>query len=125
MRKVLVANRGEIACRILRSCRKLQLATVAIFSEADKDALHVALADEAVAIGPPAARASYLNGERIIAAAKQTSAEAIHPGYGFLAENDQFAQAVERAGLIFIGPAPASIAAMGDKQRARLRAKAA
>src|SRR5436305_5743038 len=113
MRKVLVANRGEIACRIMHSCRKLELATVAVYSEADKNALHVEMADEQVAIGPPAAKESYLAGAKIIAAAVQTGAEAIHPGYGFLSENEGFAQAVQQAGLIFIGPSPASIAAMG------------
>jgi 3-methylcrotonyl-CoA carboxylase alpha subunit len=125
MRKVLVANRGEIACRIIHSARKLKLATVAVYSEADKDALHVEIADERLPIGPSPAKDSYLAGEKIIAAALETGAEAIHPGYGFLAENASFAKAVQQAGLIFIGPSPASIAAMGDKERARLLAKTA
>jgi 3-methylcrotonyl-CoA carboxylase alpha subunit len=125
MRKVLVANRGEIACRIMRSCRKLDLATVAVCSEADRNALHVELAGEHVLIGPAPAKDSYLLGEKIIAAAKATGADAVHPGYGFLAENERFAGDVRRAGLVWIGPDPASIADMGDKERARLLAKAA
>src|SRR3984893_1642167 len=125
MRKVLVANRGEIACRLMRSCRKLDLATVAVCSEADRGALHVELAGEHVMIGPAPARDSYLSGEKIIAAAKATGADAVHPGYGFLSENERFAESVRRAGLVWIGPDPASIANMGDKERARLLAKAA
>jgi 3-methylcrotonyl-CoA carboxylase alpha subunit len=125
MRKVLVANRGEIACRIMRSCRKLDLATVAVCSEADQGALHVELAGEHVMIGPAPARDSYLSGEKIIAAARATGADAVHPGYGFLSENERFAESVRRAGLVWIGPDPASIANMGDKERARLLAKAA
>ncbi len=125
MRKVLVANRGEIACRVMRSCRKLGLATVAVHSEADKDSLHVSLADQKVAIGPAPAKQSYLVGEAILAAAKTTGADAIHPGYGFLSENAGFAEAVERAGMVWIGPTAQSIADMGDKERARRLAKAA
>jgi 3-methylcrotonyl-CoA carboxylase alpha subunit len=123
MRKVLIANRGEIACRVIRSCGKLGLSTVAVYSEADKDALHVKLADEAWLIGPSPARQSYLAGERIIAAAKESGADAIHPGYGFLSENAGFAQAVSEAGIRWIGPAAQTIEDMGDKERARLLAK--
>jgi 3-methylcrotonyl-CoA carboxylase alpha subunit len=123
MRKVLVANRGEIACRVIRSCGKLGLSTVAVYSEADKDALHVQLADEAWLIGPSQARQSYLAGERIIAAAKESGADAIHPGYGFLSENAGFAQAVSEAGIRWIGPSAQTIEDMGDKERARLLAK--
>jgi 3-methylcrotonyl-CoA carboxylase alpha subunit len=125
VRKVLIANRGEIACRIIRSCRRLGLATVAVYSEADKAALHVAQADEAVAIGPAPAKQSYLRHEVIVDAAKSTGADAIHPGYGFLSENAVFAAAVEHAGLIWIGPTAQSIDNMGDKERARQLAKAA
>ena len=114
-RKILIANRGEIACRVARTARRLGIATVAVYSEADRDALHVAMADEAVAIGPPPARESYLVGERILAAARATGAEAIHPGYGFLSENADFAEACVKAGLVFIGPPASAIRAMGDK----------
>src|SRR5574341_2646427 len=113
--KVLIANRGEIAVRIIRACRELGIRTVAVFSQADGDALHVQLADEAVCIGPPQASQSYLMVPRIISAAEITGAEAIHPGYGFLAENPQFAEVCEGCGLHFIGPSAESIHRMGDK----------
>jgi propionyl-CoA carboxylase alpha chain len=113
--KILIANRGEIAVRVIKTARRLGIATVAVYSDADRAALHVELADEAVRIGPPPPRESYLVAERIIAAATATGAEAIHPGYGFLSENAGFARAVESAGLVFIGPNPAAIDAMGDK----------
>ncbi len=116
---LLIANRGEIACRIIRTARKLGIRTVAVYSDADANALHVRSADEAVHIGASPARESYLIGERIIAAAKQTGAEAIHPGYGFLSENAEFAEAVQAAGLIWVGPNPDSIRAMGLKDAAK------
>jgi 3-methylcrotonyl-CoA carboxylase alpha subunit len=125
MRKLLIANRGEIAVRIARAARALGIATVAVYSEADATALHVAAADEAVAIGPSKPAASYLRTEAILAAAAQTGADAVHPGYGFLSENADFAAAVEAAGLIFVGPTPAQIGMMGDKGRAREAAEAA
>lgn len=119
IRKVLVANRGEIAVRIIAACREAGLATVAVHSEADRDALHVRLANEAVCIGPPYANASYLNITAIIAAAEITEADAIHPGYGFLSENAHFAEVVQECGLTWIGPPPSAIRLMGDKATAR------
>jgi 3-methylcrotonyl-CoA carboxylase alpha subunit len=121
IRKLLIANRGEIACRIMRTARAMGVATVAVYSDADAKALHVRSADEAVHIGPSPAAESYLVGAKIIAAAKQTGADAIHPGYGFLSENADFAQAVLDAGLIWVGPKPASIRAMGLKDAAKAR----
>ena len=119
IQSLLIANRGEIACRIIRTARKMGIRTVAVYSDADAKALHVRQADDAVHIGPSPARESYLVGEKIIAAAKATGAEAIHPGYGFLSENAEFAQAVIDAGLIWVGPKPASITAMGLKDAAK------
>ena len=116
---LLIANRGEIACRIIRTAREMGIRTVAVYSDADAKALHVRQADEAVHIGPSPARESYLIGDKIIAAAKATGAEAIHPGYGFLSENAEFAQAVADAGLVWVGPKPSSITAMGLKDAAK------
>ena len=117
--KILIANRGEIACRIIRTARRLGVRTVAVYSEADARARHVALADEAVLIGPPPARESYLDMTRILEAAARTDAEAVHPGYGFLAENASFAEACAEAGRVFIGPPPAAIRTMGEKAAAK------
>ncbi|MBT8335238.1 MAG: acetyl-CoA carboxylase biotin carboxylase subunit [Gemmatimonadetes bacterium] len=118
-KKVLIANRGEIALRIIRACHELGVKTVAVYSEADRESLHVRFADEDVCIGPPSGAESYLNVPRIIAAAEITGAEAIHPGYGFLAENAEFSEICTRSELVFIGPTPEQIRAMGDKATAR------
>ena len=123
IKKVLVANRGEIAVRIMRTCKRLGIETVAVFSEADRNSPHVIMADQAVCIGLPPSRESYLNMDKIIRAAKESGADAIHPGYGFLSENDQFAQAVEKAGIIFIGPSAHSMRIMGNKLEAKKAAK--
>ena len=114
-KKILIANRGEIACRVIKTARKMGIKTVAVYSDADRDALHVEMADEAVHIGPPPAAQSYLLIDKIVEACKQTGAEAVHPGYGFLSEREAFPIALEKAGIVFIGPNPKAIAAMGDK----------
>ena len=113
--KILIANRGEIACRVIRTAKRMGIATVAVYSDADERAPHVRMADEAVRLGPPPAAESYLNADLILAAARQTGADAVHPGYGFLSERESFARACPDAGVTFIGPSPNAIAAMGDK----------
>src|SRR5689334_22677245 len=118
-KKVLIANRGEIALRVIRACREMGLRSVAVHSTADADALHVRFADEKVCIGPPPARQSYLSIPTLISAAEVTGADAIHPGYGFLSENAEFAEVVEKCGLRWIGPQPAVMRLMGDKVSAR------
>src|SRR5437868_3087232 len=118
-RTVLVANRGEIACRVIRTLRSMGIRSVAVYSDADAGARHVLEADVAVRLGPAPARESYLNVERVVQAALDTGAEAVHPGYGFLAENAEFAQALADKGISFIGPPPSAIEAMGDKIRAK------
>src|SRR5499433_844225 len=125
-KRILIANRGEIACRIIKTARKMGIETVAVYSEADKEALHVEMADTAIAIGPPPAAESYLVIEKIVAACRQSGAEAVHPGYGFLSEREAFPKALAAAGIVFIGPNPKAIAAMGDKiesKKAAARAK--
>ncbi len=124
-KRILIANRGEIACRIIKTARRMGIETVAVYSEADKDALHVEMADTAVAIGPPAAAQSYLVIEKIVAACKETGAEAVHPGYGFLSEREAFPKALSQHGIVFIGPNPKAIAAMGDKIESKKAAAAA
>src|SRR5262245_10950614 len=114
-KRILIANRGEIACRIIKTARRMGIATVAVYSEADRDALHVEMADEAVPIGPPAAAESYLVIEKIVDACTRTGAEAVHPGYGFLSEREAVPRGLAKAGIGFIGPNPDAIAAMGDK----------
>ena len=123
--KILIANRGEIACRVIKTAKKMGIATVAVYSEADRDALHVSLADEAVFIGPAPSRDSYLSMDKIIDACRRTGAQAVHPGYGFLSENAAFAKRVEEEGIVFIGPKHASISAMGDKIESKKLAAAA
>jgi acetyl/propionyl-CoA carboxylase alpha subunit len=125
MKKILIANRGEIACRVARTCKRLGIATVAVYSDADAGAPHVVIADEAVRIGPPPVKDSYLSIEAILGAARQTGADGIHPGYGLLSEKEAFAEAVLAAGITFIGPPPAVLAAFGDKIKARQVARAA
>ncbi|MBE7201934.1 MAG: acetyl/propionyl-CoA carboxylase subunit alpha, partial [Parafilimonas terrae] len=123
--KILIANRGEIACRVIKTARRMGIKTVAVFSDADRDAVHVAMADEAVHIGPAAAAQSYLVIEKIVEACKATGAQAVHPGYGFLSEREAFPKALEAAGIVFIGPNPGAIAAMGDKIESKKAASAA
>src|SRR6516162_7259311 len=125
-KRILIANRGEIACRIIKSARRLGIETVAVYSDADRDALHVEMADTAIAIGPSPAAQSYLVIDKIIAACRESGVDAVHPGYGFLSERAAFAQALAKAGIVFIGPNPKAIAAMGDKiesKKAAARAK--
>src|ERR1700740_1184496 len=124
-KRILIANRGEIACRIIKTARRMGISTVAVYSEADRDALHVEMADDAVLIGPPPAAQSYLLIDKIVAACKSTGAEAVHPGYGFLSEREAFPRALEAAGIVFIGPNPKAIAAMGDKIESKKAAAAA
>lgn len=123
LKKVLIANRGEIAVRVIRACREMDIGTVAIYSEPDRTSLHVQLADEAYCVGPAPSTNSYLNSKRIVSIARKCRAEAVHPGYGFLAENSEFARQVESAGIKFVGPDPDSIRLMGDKTRARVLAR--
>ena len=123
--KILIANRGEIACRVIRTARRMGIATVAVYSEPDAEALHVRMADQAVAIGPAAAAESYLDIENILAAIEASGAQAVHPGYGFLAESPAFAEALADRGVTFIGPPAAAIAAMGDKIESKRLARAA
>ncbi|MBQ3916247.1 MAG: ATP-grasp domain-containing protein, partial [Ruminococcus sp.] len=118
-RKILIANRGEIAVRIIRACRELGIRSVAVYSTADKSSLHAQIADEAVCIGPPATKDSYLNMNAVIQAAINTGADAIHPGFGFLSENPQFARLCEKSGIVFIGPSYKSIEMLGDKAAAK------
>ena len=122
-KKVLIANRGEIAVRIIRACRELSIRTVAVFSEADRNALHAQIADEAICIGPAATKDSYLNIKAILAACELTGAEAVHPGFGFLSENSLFAKTCEKCGVTFIGPQAQSIDLMGDKATAKATMK--
>jgi 3-methylcrotonyl-CoA carboxylase alpha subunit len=118
-KKILIANRGEIACRVAATARRMGIRTVAVYSDADADAKHVQACDEAVRIGPAAPKESYLRADRILEAARQTGAEAIHPGYGFLSENEGFAEACAAAGIVFVGPPPSAIKAMGLKSESK------
>src|SRR3954462_14482071 len=124
-KKILIANRGEIACRIIKTARRMGIATVAVYSEANRDALHVEMADQAVPIGPPPAAQSYLLIDKMVEACRATGAEAVHPGYGFLSEREAFPVALQKAGIAFIGPNPKAIAAMGDKIESKKAAAAA
>lgn len=124
-KRILIANRGEIACRIIRTCRRLGIESVAVYSDADAEAMHVREADHAVRLGPAPAQSSYLDADRVLAAAKEAGADAVHPGYGFLSENTSFAQATMDAGLVWIGPSPEAIAAMGDKAESKAMVAAA
>ena len=114
-KKLLIANRGEIACRVIKSARKMGIATVAIYSDADSKSLHVQMADEAIHIGPPPANQSYILIDKVMDAVKTSGAQAVHPGYGFLSENSKFAEALEAAGVVFVGPPVGAIEKMGDK----------
>ncbi|MBL8304697.1 MAG: 3-methylcrotonyl-CoA carboxylase, partial [Ideonella sp.] len=124
-KKILIANRGEIACRVAATARRLGIRTVAVYSDADANARHVLACDEAVHIGPPSPKDSYLRADRILEVARATGAEAVHPGYGFLSENEGFAQACADAGIVFIGPPPAAIQAMGLKAESKRLMEAA
>ena len=124
-KKILIANRGEIACRVIKTARRMGIKTVAVYSDADRDAVHVDMADEAVHLGPPPAAESYLLIDKIVEACKTTGAEAVHPGYGFLSEREAFPIALAKAGVVFIGPNPKAIAAMGDKIESKKAAVAA
>src|SRR6187397_1469754 len=124
-KRILIANRGEIACRVIKTARRMEIETVAVYSEADRDGLHVEMADEAVLTGPPPAAESYLVIDKIVEACRKTGAEAVHPGYGFLSEREAFPRALEAAGIVFIGPNPKAIAAMGDKIESKNAAAAA
>src|SRR5471032_206856 len=124
-KRILIANRGEIACRVIKTARRMGISTVAVYSEADRDALHVEMADHTVLIGPPAAAQSYLLIDKIVEACRTTGAEAVHPGYGFLSEREAFPKALEAAGIVFIGPNPKAIAAMGDNIESKKAAAAA
>ncbi|MDX1730620.1 MAG: biotin carboxylase N-terminal domain-containing protein, partial [Aurantimonas coralicida] len=124
-KKILVANRGEIACRVIKTARAMNIATVAVYSDADRRAVHVAMADEAVHVGPSPAGESYLVAEKILEACRATGAEAVHPGYGFLSERASFCELLEKNGIVFIGPKPRAIRAMGDKIESKLFAEKA
>src|SRR2546421_2559801 len=124
-KRILIATRGETACRVIKTARRMGIETVAVYSEADRDALHVEMADDAVLIGPPAAAESYLLIDKIVEACRKTAAQAVHPGYGFLSEREAFPRALAKAGITFIGPNPGAIAAMGDKIESKKAAAAA